>query len=175
MSRNLRIMNYLWGPLVQDKQAVPQLDISAVVAAVDRLLRSINVGSACTDGAKLMVSVRVLVTAVQPFKKNHSFSIRSKMFFSAPILLFFAMFWGPTSARANDIYIAQSATGAANGVDCADALPYMYFNTAANWTAGAPTGTKIGPGTTVHLCGMFTGTGGQTLLTSQGSGTSGSP
>jgi hypothetical protein len=122
-----------------------------------------------------MVSVRVLVTAVLPSKKNHSFSIGSKMFFFAPILLFLAMFWGPTSARANEIYIAQNATGAANGADCADALPYTYFNTAANWTAGAPTGTKIGPGTTVHLCGLFTGAAGSTLITAQGSGSSGNP
>ena len=62
-----------------------------------------------------MVSVRVLVTAVLPFKKNHSFSIRSKMLFFAPILLFFAMFWGPTSAHANDIYFAQNAAGAVTG------------------------------------------------------------
>jgi len=119
-----------------------------------------------------MVSARVLVTAVLPFKKNHSFSIRSKMLFFAPILLFFAMFWGPTSAHANDIYFAQNAAGAANGSSCANALPVSFFNSSSNWGTGT---SQIGPGTTVHLCGTFTGTAGQTLLTSQGSGTSGSP
>jgi len=73
---------------------------------------------------------------------------------------------------ANNIYIAQSATGAANGADCADAQPVSFFNSSSNWGSGA---NQIGPGTTVHLCGTFTGTAGQTLLTFQGSGASGSP
>jgi len=106
-----------------------------------------------------MVSVRVFVTAVLPFKKNHSFSIRSKMFFFAPILLFFTMFWGPTSARANDIYIAQSATGAANGADCADARAVSSLSS-TDWKAG----------NTIHLCRVITSS-----ITAQGSGSSGSP
>jgi len=114
-----------------------------------------------------MVSVRILVTAFLPFKKNHSFSIRSKMFFFAPILLFFAMFWGPTSARANDIYIAQNAAGVANGSSCANALPVSFFNSSSNWGIGT---SQIGPGTAVHLCGTV-----GTTLVFAGNGASGSP
>jgi hypothetical protein len=81
-----------------------------------------------------------------------------------------------TATTNNNIYLAQASTGAANGADCADALPYTYFNNSANWTSGTPTGLQIGPGTTVHLCGGFSfaaGTSG--ALTVQGSGTSSSP
>ncbi len=55
-------------------------------------------------------------------------------------------------AKANDIYIAQSAAGSANGSNCANAYAATFFNTAANWGSGA---NKIGPGTTVHLCGTI--------------------
>ncbi|HVB56404.1 MAG TPA: hypothetical protein VNE63_08245 [Candidatus Acidoferrales bacterium] len=76
-------------------------------------------------------------------------------------------------AAAKDIYIAQRAAGAANGADCADAYAYTFFNTSANWGAGA---SQIGPGTTVHICGTLTGAAGAAgLLTFQGSGTSGNP
>jgi len=71
------------------------------------------------------------------------------------------------AAKANDIYIAQSATGAGNGQDCADAYAYGFFNVAGNWGSGA---NQIGPGTTVHLCGTIT-----TALTAYGSGSSGHP
>lgn len=73
---------------------------------------------------------------------------------------------------ANDVYLAQSAQGANNGADCADALTVSYFNTSGNWTSGVPSGTQIGPGTTVHLCSN----GGNitTALSFQGSGASGS-
>jgi hypothetical protein len=71
-----------------------------------------------------------------------------------------------------NIYIAQNAAGAANGADCADAKPVSFFNTAGNWGSGS---AQIGPGTTVHLCGTFTGAAGSTMLTIQGSGSSGSP
>lgn len=77
------------------------------------------------------------------------------------------------SASANDIYIAQNATGAANGADCNDAYAVTFFNTAKNWGTSA---TQIGPGTTVHLCGTFTAaSAGTTMLTVQGSGASGNP
>ena len=85
---------------------------------------------------------------------------------------FAIMALGGTAAGANDIYIAQTSAGAGTGADCADAYAYTFFNAAGNWGTGAG---KISPGTTVHLCGTFTGTAGQTLLTSQGNGSSGSP
>jgi len=75
----------------------------------------------------------------------------------------------------NNIYIAQSAAGAQNGSDCADAYAYTFFNNPANWTTGTPSSTLIGPGTMVHLCGTFTGTAGAAEFTFQGSGTSGNP
>lgn len=74
------------------------------------------------------------------------------------------------TTRANDVYIAQTAAGANTGADCADALVYTYFNTASNWTSGTPSGTKIGPGTTVHLCGTIT-----SQIKGQGSGSASSP
>jgi hypothetical protein len=79
---------------------------------------------------------------------------------------------GAVPAMANDIYIAQSAVGGANGADCADAFPVNFFNTAGNWGSAAG---QIGPGTTVHLCGTITFPGGQTGLKIQRSGTAGSP
>jgi hypothetical protein len=79
---------------------------------------------------------------------------------------------GCTAARANDIYIAQNATGLYTGQNCANAYAYTFFNTSSNWGTGA---NQIGPGTTVHLCGTLTGAAGSTLLTFQGSGASGSP
>jgi hypothetical protein len=72
-------------------------------------------------------------------------------------------------ARANDIYITQSGTGA--GTSCSSPQNVAFFNNAANWGTGKP----IAPGTTVHLCGTFTGTPGQQLLVAQGSGASGNP
>ncbi len=74
--------------------------------------------------------------------------------------------------QASDIYIAQNATGANNGQDCADAHDTSFFNNGSNWGSGAP----IGPGTTVHLCGTFTASSpGTTLLTFQASGANGNP
>ena len=70
-------------------------------------------------------------------------------------------------SSASDIYIAQSAAGGNTGADCADAHAVSWFNSSANW--GSATG-KIGPGTTVHLCGTIS-----SALTAQGSGTSASP
>src|ERR1017187_9187247 len=81
---------------------------------------------------------------------------------------------GCTAARANDIYIAQAATGAGTGQSCATAYAVTFFNTSANWGTGA---SQIGPGTTVHLCGTFVGPTGATIpyLSFSGSGTSRKP
>ena len=80
------------------------------------------------------------------------------------------IFWSASPASAKDIYLSQSGSG--SGTSCADTLPASWFNNSANWGSGA---TQIGPGTTVHLCGTFTGAAGSTMLTFQGSGTSGNP
>jgi len=75
---------------------------------------------------------------------------------------------------AKDIYIAQSAAGRGDGGDCANAFAYTFFNDTANWGSGA---TQIGPGTTVHLCGVITTFNGSTYdyLTFRGSGAGGQP
>jgi len=81
-----------------------------------------------------------------------------------------------TAASANDVYIAQSVAGGNTGADCADAKAGSYFNTSGNWVSSGPTGIQIGPGTTVHVCGTWTGTGGAAgLLVFHGSGSSGNP
>jgi len=74
--------------------------------------------------------------------------------------------------RANDIYIAQAAAGANNGQNCSGAYASTFFNSASNWGSGA---AKIGPGTTVHVCGSWSGTAGVTYLTFHGSGIAGNP
>jgi hypothetical protein len=75
---------------------------------------------------------------------------------------------GATSA----IYISQSTTGSNAGTSCTSAHSAAWFNSSANW--GGNSG-QIGGGTTVHLCGTFTGTAGANILTVQGSGSSGNP
>jgi hypothetical protein len=72
-----------------------------------------------------------------------------------------------TAVFGENIYIAQTAQGGNTGVDAANAHAITWFNTAANWGAGAG---KIGPGDTARLCGTLT-----SPLTVQSSGTSGSP
>lgn len=81
-------------------------------------------------------------------------------------------FLAATFASASDIYVAQKATGSDSGADCADAHSAAWFNNSGNWGSGVG---KIGPGTTVHLCGTFTGAANSTMLTIQGDGTSGNP
>lgn len=71
------------------------------------------------------------------------------------------------AAATTDIYIAQNAAGASTGADCADAHPASWFNSSANW--GSNTG-RIGPGTTVHLCGTIS-----SALSAQGNGGAGNP
>jgi hypothetical protein len=74
---------------------------------------------------------------------------------------------------ANDIYIAQTAAGGNTGVDCSDAYAMTFFNSSANWGSGS---NKIGPGTTVHLCGTFNAPAGSSgYLTFQGNGNNGAP
>jgi hypothetical protein len=86
------------------------------------------------------------------------------------LILFFLLTALPAGAQ--DFYIAAKQAGAGSGTGCSTAKPYTWFNTSSSWGTGA---SQIGPGTTVHLCGTFTGTAGQTLLSAGGSGTSSSP
>jgi len=98
----------------------------------------------------------------------------SKASFFAMILAGLVIGCGMASASsASNVYIAQTATGSANGSSCANAYAYTFFNTSGNWGSGA---NQIGPGTTVHLCGTFTAAAGTSeYLVFQGSGTSGNP
>src|SRR5262249_26163841 len=84
-------------------------------------------------------------------------------------LLLLLVFMAPT-AWANDVFISQAGGG--TGASCASPLSVTFFNTSGNWTVGIPSGTQIGPGTTVHLCGTFTGALSGSMLTFQGSGSS---
>jgi hypothetical protein len=89
-----------------------------------------------------------------------------KLIFAVMFVMLAAAF-----SSASDIYIAQTATGANTGADCADAYAMTFFTTSSNW--GSKSG-QIGPGTTVHLCGTFSAPGGASeYLVFQGSGTSG--
>jgi hypothetical protein len=74
--------------------------------------------------------------------------------------------FGSTSA----LYVAQNAAGSDSGVDCSNAHSAAWFNSNANWGANS---SQIGPGSTVHLCGTFTGSVNATILTIHGSGTTG--
>ena len=65
-------------------------------------------------------------------------------------------------AAAQNVYIAQVATGGADGSSCANAYAIGFFNSSGNWGTGP---AQIGPGTTVHLCGTIT-----TMLTFQAGG-----
>jgi Legume lectin domain len=65
------------------------------------------------------------------------------------------------STKASDVYITQSGSG--SGASCADPKSVAYFN------------NTLTAGTTVHLCGTFTGSAGQQLFAVRGSGTSSSP
>jgi parallel beta-helix repeat protein len=74
-------------------------------------------------------------------------------------------------AQASDIYITPD--GSPQGACTSNVQTPAFFNNSANWGTAA---SKIGNGTTVHLCGTFTSSkAGDTLLTFQGSGSSGSP
>ena len=90
------------------------------------------------------------------------------------LIMFFATFlstlaWSPrASAQAGNVYITPDGSG--QGVCTSSPQTPAFFNSSSNWGTGA---SQIGPGTTVHLCGTFTGGAGSTLFTFQGNGTSG--
>lgn len=59
------------------------------------------------------------------------------------------------AARAEDIYVAQTAQGAGNGTSAGNAYAQTFFNTSGNWANPKVSG-KIGPDDTVHLVGVIT-------------------
>jgi len=106
----------------------------------------------------------------QPDTLKASFSTRYAMLFLFQFTVFVALLFGAPSASANDLYLTQSGGGA--GTSCGSALAVSFFNNSANWGTA---GNQIGPGTTVHLCGTFTGAAASTMLTFRGNGASGNP
>src|ERR1700693_3618937 len=108
-----------------------------------------------------MILMRLSIRSTNQTGSRARFLFRFLAFTAAAALTIFL--GGPSAnAQSANIYLAQSALGSANGADCNDAYSYSFFNSSGNWGTG---GAQIGPGTTVHLCGTFTGTPGQTLLT----------
>jgi hypothetical protein len=87
------------------------------------------------------------------------------------MVLIGVLLWAPFGF-AKDIYVAHNSAGAINGADCTNAYSATWFNSSANWGSAA---TQINPGDTVHLCGSFAGTAGNTMLSVQGSGVAGRP
>src|SRR5258708_22403829 len=79
---------------------------------------------------------------------------------------------GATSANAKVFYVAQNSSRTTGGASCSDALSVAWFNNSASWGTASH---QISAGTTVFLCGAFSGSAGQQLLTVRGSGPAGSP
>jgi hypothetical protein len=86
--------------------------------------------------------------------------------------LVLAFLFSALPVGAKDLYVAANQAGAGSGTGCSTAKPLSWLASAANW--GTAT-NQIGAGTTVHLCGTFTGTPGQQLFLVRGNGASGSP
>lgn len=88
-----------------------------------------------------------------------------------PILALCCCVAGVARGQATSVYVTQngSAAGSCTG---SPLLSAAQFNNSASWGTGS---SQIGPGTTVHLCGTFTGSAGSTMLALKGSGTSGHP
>ncbi len=76
------------------------------------------------------------------------------------------------SAEGESIYIAQTSRGTDDGTSPANAHAAAWFNAAGNWGSAAG---KIGPGDTLHLCGVFSFPATRNGLLVNGSGTSDSP
>lgn len=72
-----------------------------------------------------------------------------------------------TFSSAEDIYVAQSTSGADTGADCSNAHSVAWLNTSGNWGVGAG---KVSSGDIVHLCGTIT-----TAPVVRGSGSVGNP
>ena len=106
-----------------------------------------------------------------------SFNLISKNFYKfllVSLFILFGLLGLPKSSWAADFYITQNVSGANTGADCANAHAVSWFNASGNWS-NPKQADKIGPADIVHLCGTFTGTPGNAMLTVRGSGSSGSP
>lgn len=108
-------------------------------------------------------------TAKYKFSEESLMKSLRKITLSFGIVAAFAV--APVNVFAADFYIAQTAAGSVSGTSCADAFAYTWFNTLGNWANPKESG-KIGPGDTVHLCGIISGDGNTdgNMLTIQKSG-----
>ena len=107
------------------------------------------------------------ISGIEACGPRHFISGFISFFFVAFAILLSA---STAAASASNVYISQNGTG--TGTSCSDTLPVSWFNNSVNWGSGS---TQIGPGTTAHLCGTFTGALNSTMLTFQGSGSPGNP
>jgi hypothetical protein len=128
-------------------------------------------------GLILVLLALLVVQAFAPSKFSEELMKlphRSIAFFSIALSALLAPVMAhPALAQTANVYIAQSAAGAGNGADCADAYAVTFFNSSSNWGTSS---SKIGPGTTVHLCGTITAPAGSSnYLVVHGSGSSGNP
>ncbi|MFZ1007501.1 MAG: hypothetical protein WAN65_11725, partial [Candidatus Sulfotelmatobacter sp.] len=73
-------------------------------------------------------------------------------------------------SSATNVYITPN--GGPQGSCTSNTQNPAWFNNASNWGSG---NTQIGPGTTVTICGTFTGAPGSTEFIFQGNGSNGSP
>ncbi|MFQ6101990.1 MAG: hypothetical protein ACE5OS_12265 [Anaerolineae bacterium] len=73
-------------------------------------------------------------------------------------------------AAVEHIYVAQTTQGAGDGSSPGNARSVDWFNTPANWSTAQAQDGLIGPGDTVHLCGVIS-----SRLVVQGSGQEGFP
>src|SRR5579864_9683381 len=86
--------------------------------------------------------------------------------------LIFAFLVAALPAGAKDLYVAANQVSTGTGTGCSTAKSAAWLNNTASWGTGA---AQIGPGTTVHLCGTFTGAAGQQFLLAHGNRTSTAP
>jgi hypothetical protein len=76
------------------------------------------------------------------------------------------------SANAKVFYISGTSTRTTGGTSCSDALSVAWFNEYTSWGTASH---QISAGTTIYLCGVFTGRANEVLLTLRGSGTATEP
>lgn len=88
----------------------------------------------------------------------------------AAALIFFFALSALGFSSATNVYITPN--GSPQGTCSTNPQTPAWFNSSSNWGSGS---SQIGPGTTVTICGTFTGAAGSTEFTFQGSGSSGNP
>ena len=108
-------------------------------------------------------------SAIEAPRTWYALSVFIALLVMAVIALRFPLTATAATSGGNNIYFAQTAHGANNGADCADAFAYNDgsngINKSANWV----------PGNTLHVCGTISVGAGQNIISAQASGTNGNP